>query len=271
MIRLAQSKIVESGVSLKSADEVVSLDIRPNTTVVIPGSTLTVENEPSPPVPPQGMVVIAAYRFEPSGASFQPSITLRLKYDVNLLPPGVAEHSLCIGYWDGSRWTLLTSSRDTTAKMISAQIGHFSVYALLGMLDQKEAPAPAKFTVTDLKVIPSKVAVNELVSIVVAVSNSGASHGFYSLALEVDGNKEAEQEIGLAAGESKLVTFTVQKTAPGTYKIAVDGKTATFTVTAPQPVPDKNEGLPMLSLIVFGVGAIVIVALIILVARRLSS
>ncbi|GAI86395.1 unnamed protein product [marine sediment metagenome] len=51
----------------------------------------------------------------------------------------------------------------------------------------------------------------------------------------------------MAAGKSQEVSFSVAKEDAGSYSVAVDGLSASFTVLAPAPsvVPDEVEEVPV--------------------------
>jgi uncharacterized membrane protein len=86
-----------------------------------------------PPPPPQGAIV-ATYDFGPSGATFVPPLTMILKYDLANLEPGVSEKTLYIAYWDGTQWQKLASTVDTVNNTVTAQVPHFTDFAILGQI-----------------------------------------------------------------------------------------------------------------------------------------
>jgi hypothetical protein len=105
----------------------------------------------TPPSFPAGAgMVTLAYDLLPSGTTFNPPATIRIKYDQTLIPASVAETDLQIAYYDSSvsAWsTVPVSSIDTTGHFIYAQIGHFTPYAVTyGVKAVTPAPAPAPTT-----------------------------------------------------------------------------------------------------------------------------
>jgi len=54
----------------------------------------------------------------------------------------------------------------------------------------------------------------------------------------INGVKEAERSIFIAAGKSQDVSFSVAKEEADSYSVAVDGLSASFTVVAP---PEEEE------------------------------
>jgi hypothetical protein len=93
----------------------------------------------SPPAAPAGKVIIATYQFGPDGATFNPALTLTVPYTPGSLPGGVKETDLVIARWNGTAWTILTTTVDAQAKTVSAPVTGFSYFALL-------APQPAPTT-----------------------------------------------------------------------------------------------------------------------------
>jgi len=94
-----------------------------------------------PPPPANAYVIGCAYDFGPEGATFDPPITITLKYDPGLIPAGIAETDLCIAYYDQSKgkWVKLVSTVDTVNKVITAEVSGFTMFAVYA-----EAPAPTE-------------------------------------------------------------------------------------------------------------------------------
>jgi len=91
------------------------------------------------PAPPAGSYVIGcAYDYKPDGATFDPPITLTIKYDPGLVPAGFDETELVIALYDTatSTWTTYPSTVDTVNHTVTAQISHFTLFAVY-------EPAPA--------------------------------------------------------------------------------------------------------------------------------
>ncbi|MCX6008630.1 MAG: hypothetical protein NTW48_01045 [Chloroflexi bacterium] len=266
-ISISQAGVLQSATTVSSADGAVQLSFKANTTVNIQGQSLAVTRELSPPSPPADTAVITAYKFSPSETTFKPALTLTVKYDPAALPAGVKEAGLFIAYWDGSKWAALSSTVDTQAKTMTAQVSHFSTFAVLGMVGGAAAPKPASFAISDLKVSPSSVTLGETVTIAAAVTNSGGSQGSYTVVLKINGTTEAEDEVTLGAGETGVVTFTVSKESAGSYSVAIDGKSSSFKVSEAGTTTSKLP-LPPIGVIVLALGGLLIIILIVVMARR---
>ncbi len=57
-----------------------------------------------------------------------------MSYDPESLPDGMTEDELYIIYWDSSQWQALPSVLDSEANTVSAQISHFTQFAIAGKL-----------------------------------------------------------------------------------------------------------------------------------------
>jgi hypothetical protein len=194
----------------------------------------------NPPAPPANANIIGlAYNFGPAGATFNPPITLTWTYDPATLPAGVAEQNLVIAYYDAAsgKWVELPGTVNTTTHTVTAQVSHFSTYAIIGKY------APAAFTISSLNISPIEVAPNDKVTIGVSVTNTGGIKGDYTVVLNINGVKEAENSVTVAAGSSQTVTFSVAKDKAGSYSVAVGGQSGSFTVKAP-PSPTPTATTP---------------------------
>jgi hypothetical protein len=126
---------IDKGTVLKQADGQILKGISANPLPYVPAA-------------PLGGIFTPAYEFTPSGARFDPPLTVTLKYDPALLPQGMTEKDLRVGYYNGANWEVLDSTVDTTAKTVTTRISHFSVYALTGNAAQATAPTAATTVTT---------------------------------------------------------------------------------------------------------------------------
>ena len=91
-----------------------------------------------------------------------------------------------------------------------------------------EARSP--FLVKNLYIQPAKVQPNELVTITVSVTNTHDTWGIYSLVLQINGIREAEQQADVDAGGTQDVSFSVTRENPGQYRVFINGLSGTFSV-----------------------------------------
>ncbi len=121
---------------------------------------------------------------------------------------------------------------------------------------------PAVFSLSNLTIQPAEVQAGDTVTITASLANAGGSAGSHAVVLKIDGVKEADISMTVAAGQSRTVNFTVSKQRVATHTVSVNDLRGSFTVVAP---PTQNN-LPVVGAI-FG-GAIVIALLIYLFRSR---
>ena len=267
-LTLSQAGMVESATTLSSADGAVALSFKTNTKVTMQGQSLTVTRETSPPSPPIDAKIIVAYKFSPDKATFGPPLTLTIKYDVAALPAGVAESGLFIAYWDGSKWSVLSSTIDVQAKNLTAQVSHFTVFAVMGTVGKATQLAPASFTVSNLKIKPTSVKLGEQVTITATVTNSGGTEDSYKVVLKINGVDEAEQEVTLGPKEKQKITFITSKETAGSYDVTIGDTSNSFEVSTPTTASlEKKPPWPLIGGIAGGV-FLIIFLIIVLVRLR---
>lgn len=196
--------------------------------------SLEVVIDESPPDPPEDAYIIGLpYEFEPGGATFDPPITLEYTYDPADIPEGVAEEDLVIAYYDkeAGEWVELPCTVDTETHTITASVEHFTTFAIIGSV------TPAAFSLTLVDISPTEVAPGEKVNISVSVANNGGMEGSHTAVLKINGVKESEKRVTVAAGERQVVTFSLTREQAGTYNVMVDGLGGSFTVVTPAIVP----------------------------------
>ena len=111
---------------------------------------------------------------------------------------------------------------------------------------------------------PTEVDPGKNVEISAIVPNAGGDNGAGSVILSINGVVESSQDVNIVAGQSKKVTFTVNKVAPGKYLVDVNGQVSFFTVkgTALQASEESAAAwwpLPLYIWII--VGAAVLIAI----------
>ena len=110
------------------------------------------------------------------------------------------------------------------------------VFAGVVIWAPKEAPpAPAAFQIADLVISPAEVKPGEKVTITAEVTNAGGTDGSYTAKLRINDVTEATRKVTVAAGASQLLSFTVVKDAPDTYKVSWDELSGQFGVVKPAP------------------------------------
>jgi len=205
---------------------------------------LEIITEECPPPPPEGASIIGlVYNFEPSGATFTPSMTITFYYEGSMIPEGVAEEELILAYYNEElgEWVNLVSYVDTWANSVTTEISHLTPFAILGY------PHPAAFVTSDLSITPDEVNTGEEVTISFTITNAGGITGSYEIPLKIDGAMEATQAVTLVSGISKEITFTTVKDTAGTFTVTANSLSGTFTVKAiPRPAA-FTTGAPNIS------------------------
>ncbi len=136
---------VQQGLDFVSEDEQAALEI-------IDGAVLMTEDEEpldqiqmvaytgtTPQLPESTHIIGNPYDLRPDGAMFDPAIEITLNYDPNSIPEGVSEEDMAIAYFDATseEWVELESDVHTGALTVTAEVNHFTVFAILG-----SEPAP---------------------------------------------------------------------------------------------------------------------------------
>jgi PGF-pre-PGF domain-containing protein len=168
------------------------------------------------------------------------SVTITFKVEKAwITAQGIDENTITLKRYnpENGGWVSLPTakvSEDATYVYFSATSPGLSYFAVSGTA---MTPAPAAFTVSALTISPSQVSVGEDVSISVTVTNTGDLAGTYTVTLEINGIVENTENVTLAGGATRVVTFTISEDTEGTYNVDVNGQTGSFTVVEPTPAP----------------------------------
>jgi hypothetical protein len=168
------------------------------------------------------------------------------------------------------------------ANTVSASIGHLTIFAVLGTLPAPTPAAPAKFTMTRLAVNPVECRPGDTITVSATVANAGGTDGQYELVLLVNGAKQDSKTVTLSSSNSMDVTFTTKAgNGPRIYVVDVNGMQGTFVVQAPETTPPPPSSTtaagpstqpsstnPWIVGGLIGIGAVVVVMLVILIAGR---
>jgi hypothetical protein len=196
----------------------------------------------SPPGLPGGTYCVgSAYTFLPGGTTFDPPMTLTWSYDPNTLPDGTSEEKLFVAYYDESigRWSSLGGVVDTLNNTVTAEVSHFTTFALLGMETR-----PASFTIYNLMINPAKARPGESITVTTSVANTGDLTGSYNIILMVDDVFVDNKEVTVPGGTNKVVTFELSKDTIGSYSVGVNGLSGSFVVEAIESEADQPTLIP---------------------------
>jgi hypothetical protein len=134
--------VLQDDVDAESPDGSVGVHIPAGTTMLLGGQAIDdfgVSEVSSLPDPPAGGHILAAFDFEPDGATFSPGIEITITFD----PSEVAEgEEVVIAFYneDTGSWEFVTGvvNADGTATFT---VNHFSIYAVLA-LTEGTGPTP---------------------------------------------------------------------------------------------------------------------------------
>lgn len=193
------------------------------------------ETEVAPAIPDEPCIIIGPVcNLGPDGATFTPSTTITFSCDSPELPWDVNEMNMIISFWDADagEWIQLEGCIvDRTSHTISAPLSHFTTFAALACTRQ------ANFIITDLSIFPQEVDINGSATIKALVTNTGDRAGSYEVVLKIDGEEITAENMVLAGGASREVTFTIVKEVAGNYLVDVNGLTGLLTVEGVTPMP----------------------------------
>jgi hypothetical protein len=87
------------------------------------------------PAPPEGGHVLAAFNFQPDGATFTPGIQLTLAYDPSAIPNGMDENDLFPGIYNDEtgEWQSLNGTVNAEKNTITFTVTHFTIFAVLAL------------------------------------------------------------------------------------------------------------------------------------------
>jgi hypothetical protein len=135
-LNITSSGVIQQAVDITSADEKINLHIPAGTTANnSEGEPLDELNMSSTTVYPAAYGdrnVIAAFNFDPDGATFNPGIVVTLHYTHDDIPAGVNESSLIVALYNESsgRWEYIDGDVNTIANTITFTVNHFTTFAI---------------------------------------------------------------------------------------------------------------------------------------------
>ena len=94
----------------------------------------------TPPVPEGWAMVGNAVEFAPSGATFNPALTMTWNYKQAEVPDNASEADIVAAYWDSAQWVNLETTLDTTVNTATASVAHFTPFALLVKISPAAPP-----------------------------------------------------------------------------------------------------------------------------------
>ncbi len=114
---------------------------------------------------------------------------------------------------------------------------------------------PGDVRLNGITVSSSETQTGQPVTVVANLVNNGTSTGSYNVALRINDKVEQQRTVEVTPGTAYPVKFTVTKSEPGTYEVAIEGQRASFTV-----IGDGTSRAPASS----GLIALIVIAVLIL-------
>jgi hypothetical protein len=127
----------QGNISLGGNNQIISLEINNGTRLAAsdgsPVESISVQPDNIIPLPPTGETVISGVEFGPTGATFSSPIIVVFGYDTTQVPKGTAAKNLSVKYFDtqANKWINCDYTVDTQNHQITANLSHFSQYAIL--------------------------------------------------------------------------------------------------------------------------------------------
>jgi uncharacterized membrane protein len=242
--------------SSRFIEEVTAESADGNVEVIIPKDTIgqnrvgqplyhiSIKPKSAPSAPPAGTEIIGlAYDLGPSGATFDPPISLTFSYSESLIPVGVAEENLVIATWEGGEWVELEDCTvDPDSNTITAPVSHFTIFTLM------VHTAPAAFEISAFDISPAVVYPGESVTIRATITNTGDLAGSHEVTLMINEGVTTIEEVSLDGQASQQLTFTIAPHNTGSYEVDINGVSGTFIVretpaetTEEQPTPSEVQ------------------------------
>jgi phosphodiesterase/alkaline phosphatase D-like protein len=133
-------------------------------------------------------------------------------------------------------------------------------------------PIPPYMTIQYMNVNPKQASINQPVTILTNVVNTGGETGNYTAVLKINGQAEQSRTVSVGPQGTQPVEFTVTKAQPGTYIVNIGGNRDSFTILAAghRPGGGMHEG-PVLGAAMAAIVILLLCLVILLVRRRLQG
>jgi hypothetical protein len=132
---------------------------------------------------PLGETILGfSYDFGPTGAIFDPSVSIAISYDPEMVPTGISESDLVLGYYDDAdgEWVRLPSTVDLHSHVVRSNVSHFTLFAVLakatddrlettGITGRTTSPAVATM---NTQIAPRWIILASVITLVVSFSTT---------------------------------------------------------------------------------------------------
>jgi hypothetical protein len=134
---MLQSGFTQWNIHYSGNNQIVSLAIPDGTRIVgadgTPVDNISIQEGANLPAAPTGGNIVSAVDLGPNGTTFSSPITIVLGYDAAQVPQNVKANNLALEYFNKqtNKWTPADYTVDIQNHQITANISHFSLYAIM--------------------------------------------------------------------------------------------------------------------------------------------
>lgn len=146
---LDEDGVLQNSVTAYSPSGGIVIDISTGTVMLdadsLPLDSFSVtEVYPLPEPPVEDGYVLAAFDFQPDGATFNPGIEIIISYDSSAIPEGMDENNLFIGIYNDEtgEWQYLSGTVDAASNSITFTVTHFTTFSVLALPDNSPDITP---------------------------------------------------------------------------------------------------------------------------------
>ena len=131
------SDFLNGNIRYNGNNQIVSVMIKNGTRIVSgdgsPVDTISVQAANNVPPAPTGQTIVSALEFGPTGATFSYPMSVVFAYDPTQVPHNIAATALSLEYYNTqtNTWTKTDYTVDIENHQITANLSHFSLYAVM--------------------------------------------------------------------------------------------------------------------------------------------
>ena len=119
---------------------------------------------------------------------------------------------------------------------------------------------PSDVHLNNVSVSPGQAQSGQPVTVLANLVNTGASSGSYNVMLRINGKVEQQRTVEVSPGTAYPVRFTVTKSQPGTYDVAIEGQRASFMVVGDSTsrAPTSGGLIALMAMAVLVLAAVIV-------------
>jgi len=137
---MLHADFLQGNIRYNGNNQIISLDIKSGTRAVSsndgsPVDSITIQPGSNIPSPPANQNIVSSVEFGPNGTVFSSPITVVLGYDPTQVPSNSNAGDLALEYFNAQtgKWEKCDYTIDTVNHQITANISHFSLYAVMNL------------------------------------------------------------------------------------------------------------------------------------------